>query len=243
MRFLLVVVLASTALAQISSFTLENRENKVIVTFNVPKGVPAPVVTGAPYSADQVIGNVQTLADGAHVDRGTSVRRFNRDSQGRTRFERPILVTRDENGWNLTVIEIRDPVDGLYFILDQQNKVAHRFATPSAPTAPAATLPAIGPQMQAGTPSPKPVTDGKRPETANEKLGSQMMEGVMVEGYRSTTTWPVGTQGNDRPIVSTHESWISEELKTEVFMKNSDPRFGENIFKLTNLERTEPDLT
>jgi len=69
-----------------------------------------------------------------------------------------------------------------------------------------------------------------------------MMEGVMVEGYRSTTTWPVGSQGNDRPIVATHESWYSRDLKTEVLTKNSDPRFGENTFKLTNLDRTEPDL-
>jgi len=202
-----------------------------------------PAVTGSPYSANQATESIQTLADGTHVTQTRNTSHITRDSRGRTRTERPILVTRGENGWNLTVPEIRDPVDGIYYILDQQNKVAHRFATPSAPTAPAATLPAIGPQMQVGTPSPKPVTDGKRPETSNEKLGSQMMEGVMVEGYRSTTTWPVGTQGNDRPIVSTHESWISEELKTEVFMKNSDPRFGENIFKLTNLERTEPDLT
>src|SRR5258708_24231489 len=94
--------------------------------------------------------------------------------------------------------------------------------------------------MQVGTPSPKPVTDGTRPETSNEKLGSQMMEGVMGEGYRATTTWPVGTQGNDRPIVSTHEPWISEELKTEMLIKNSHPRFAENTFKLPGIEHTKP---
>ncbi len=237
------VALASIALGQISPFTLESKANTVTVTFNAPRGTPIPAVTGAPYSANQATESVQTLADGTHVTQTRSTSHITRDSRGKTRTERPILVTRGENGWNLTVTEIRDPVEGLYYILDQQNKVAHRFATPSAPTAPAATLPAIGPQMQVGTPSPKPVTDGTRPETSNEKLGSQMMEGVMVEGYRSTTTWPVGTQGNDRPIVSTHESWISEELKTEVLMKNSDPRFGENTFKLTNIERTESDPT
>lgn len=231
------VLFASAALGQISSFTLESKENTVTVTFNAPKGVPAPVVAGAPYSADQVIGNVQTLADGSHVNQGTSVRRFVRDSQGRTRADRPLLVTRDANGWNLKVIEIRDPVEGLYTILDQQNKVAHRFATPW----PAVSRQAAVPQTPSGTVSPKPTRDGPRPETATEKLGSQMMEGVMVEGFRATTTWPVGTQGNDRPIVTTHESWYSQELKAEVLMKNSDPRSGENTFKLTNMERTEPD--
>jgi len=125
--------------------------------------------------------------------------------------------------------------------LDQQNKVAHRFATPSAPTTPQTARPAESPQAQVATAAPRPVADRARPETANEKLGSQMMEGVMVQGYRSTTTWPVGAQGNDRPIVSTHESWISEELKTDVLTKVSDPRFGETTFKLTKIERTEPD--
>jgi hypothetical protein len=231
------VFFASAVLGQISSFTLESKENTMIVTFNAPKGVPAPVVAGAPYSADQVIGNVQTLADGSHVNQGTSVRHFVRDSRGRTRTERPLLFTRDANGWNLRVIEIRDPVDGLYIILDQQNKVAHRFATPW----PAVSRQAAAPQTPSGVASPKPTRDGTHPETATEKLGSQMMEGVMVEGFRATTTWPAGSQGNDRPIVTIHESWYSQDLKTEVLMKNSDPRSGENTFKLTNMERTEPD--
>jgi hypothetical protein len=67
------------------------------------------------------------------------------------------------------------------------------------------------------------------------------MEGLMVEGFRTTTTWPLGAQGNDRPIVATHESWASEDLKTDVLTKISDPRFGETTFKLTKIERTEPD--
>jgi hypothetical protein len=229
------VLFASTALAQISSFTLDIKPNTVTVNFNTPRGLQAPAVTGAPYSADQVTGNIQMLADGTHVNQRKNVEHFVRDSQGRTRTER--LIIRDPNGWSLAVSEIRDPVNGLYYILDEQNKVAHRFATPST----SAPRTVVNPQAQVGTPSPKPVTDSSQLEKSNEKLGSQMMEGVMVEGFRSTTTWPVGTQGNDRPIVATHESWISDELKTEVLTKISDPRFGETTFKLTKIERTEPD--
>ncbi len=234
-----VLLLASTALGQISGFTLDLKPNTVAVNFNTPRGRPTPAVTGAPYSADEVTENVQTLADGTHVNQKKNVRHFVRDSQGRTRTER--LITRDANGWSLGVSEIRDPVEGLYYILDEQNKVAHRFATPATPAPAAVPRPAVSPQTQVGTPSPKPVTDAAQPERSNEKLGSQMMEGVMVEGFRSTTTWPVGAQGNDRPIVATHESWVSEELKTDVLTKISDPRFGETTFKLTKIERTEPD--
>jgi hypothetical protein len=64
---------------------------------------------------------------------------------------------------------------------------------------------------------------------------------MMVKGDRTTLTWPVGSQGNDQPIVSTHELWSSEELKTYVLKKSSDPRSGEDTFRLTNIERREPD--
>lgn len=226
------VPFSSTAYAQISSFTLDIKGDSVTVAFNAPRGLPAPAVTGAPYSADQVSENVLTLADGTHLTQNTNVRHFVRDSHGRTRTDRPLLATQD--GRNLRVIEIRDPVEGFYYIVDQQNKVAHRFATPAGPARPAVAA-------QAVTAPSKPSTDGGRPQISSEKLGSQMLEGVMVEGYRSTTTWPVGTQGNDRPIVTTYESWFSEALETEVLTKSSHPRSGESTFKLTRIERTEPD--
>jgi hypothetical protein len=242
MRTLFAIVLGcSTALGQISPFTLDSKANTVTVTFYAPRGLPAPTVTGAPYSADQVKENVQTLAGGTHVTQTRSTSHIIRDSRGRTRTER--LITRDANGWSLGVTEIRDPVEGLYWILDQQNKVAHRFATPSAPAPAAVTRPAATPQAQDGTPKPKHVSGGVHPDFSVEKLGSQMMEGVMVKGDRTTLTWPVGTQGNDGPIVTTHEFWFSEELKTNVLEKTSDPRSGEDTFKLTKIERTEPDPT
>src|SRR5260370_23976375 len=146
------VPLASTALGQISTFTLESKANTLTVTFYAPRGSPIPAVTGAPYSANQASETIQTLADGTHVTQTRSTSHIIRNSQGKTRTER--VITRDADGWNLTVTEIRDPVEGLYYILDQQDKVAHRFATPSAPT-----RPAVSPQTQVGTASPKPVTD------------------------------------------------------------------------------------
>ncbi len=60
--------------------------------------------------------------------RGTGARHFIRDSQGRTRTER--LITRDQNGWSLSVIEIRDPVEGVYCILAIQ-KTLSRVGKPN----------------------------------------------------------------------------------------------------------------
>jgi hypothetical protein len=67
------------------------------------------------------------------------------------------------------------------------------------------------------------------------------MEGVLVNGVRSTSTIPAGQIGNDRPITIVTEVWTSPDLKTVVYSKRSDPRMGEQTFQLTNIVRAEPD--
>jgi hypothetical protein len=74
-----------------------------------------------------------------------------------------------------------------------------------------------------------------------EDLGSQTMEGVLVNGVRTTHTIPAGQIGNERPITIVTEIWTSPDLKTVVFSKRSDPRMGEQTFRLTNIARAEPD--
>jgi hypothetical protein len=73
-----------------------------------------------------------------------------------------------------------------------------------------------------------------------EDLGSQTMEGVLVNGVRTTHTIPAGQIGNERPITIVTEVWTSPDLKTVVYSKRSDPRMGEQTFRLTNIVRTEP---
>ncbi|MBI4903000.1 MAG: hypothetical protein HY820_05150 [Acidobacteria bacterium] len=74
-----------------------------------------------------------------------------------------------------------------------------------------------------------------------EPLGKKMIEGVMAEGTRVTNTIPAGEIGNDRPIVSTEESWYSPDLQMVIYSKNVDPQFGETEYRVTNIRRTEPD--
>jgi hypothetical protein len=74
-----------------------------------------------------------------------------------------------------------------------------------------------------------------------EQLGKQTIEGVEAEGQRITVTIEAGKIGNDRPIVTVNERWYSPELQTVIFSKNSDPRIGETIYKLINIDRSEPD--
>jgi hypothetical protein len=78
-------------------------------------------------------------------------------------------------------------------------------------------------------------------ETRTENLGNQNIEGVDAEGTRTVTTIPAGAIGNERAIEIVYEKWVSRELQLVVMSKHSDPRFGEQTYRLTNINRSEPD--
>jgi len=73
-----------------------------------------------------------------------------------------------------------------------------------------------------------------------EALGKQMFEGVNADGTRYTTTLDAGSIGNDRPIQMVNERWYSPELQTTMMTRHSDPRSGEDTFRLINVSRNEP---
>jgi hypothetical protein len=74
----------------------------------------------------------------------------------------------------------------------------------------------------------------------SEQLGKKNVEGVIAEGTRSVQTIPVGDIGNDRPIEVVNEHWYSEEIQMTVMTRRSDPRTGEETFRLTNIRRGDP---
>ncbi len=78
---------------------------------------------------------------------------------------------------------------------------------------------------------------------ANDKvqtLADQTIEGVLAHGKQVTTTIPAGSIGNDQPIVVTSETWYSPDLQTVVLSKRNDPRVGESVMAVTNIQRVEP---
>ena len=205
-------------------------------------------VTGAPYSGEIVTETVQTLADGTHITHTMTPTKVYRDSFGRTREERSPFQGPADQPPNATerpiLIEITDPVGQVKYTLDVRGKVAHRQML-LAPVAVQGTT--GGGRAQAFVSQPKqaelatPATEPKAPQTVHEKLENQIIEGVLAEGTRTTTTWPEGSMGNDRPIVVVRENWRSPELKVPLLNKSMDPRSGERTEKLTNISRSEPD--
>jgi len=192
-------------------------------------------VKGAPYSATATTESTQVLADGNRIVHSQSGL-VARDSEGRTRREEtmgamgPLAVKGNKT------IFIHDPVNKSMIMLDPEQKTAH-------------VMKHDGPNMlkvmpRSGSPADVHVHIERSPEDANvqrESLGTQTIEGVSAEGTRITKTIASGAIGNDKPIVITIERWMSPDLHTLVLMKRSDPRFGDTIFRLTNIKRSEPD--
>ena len=79
-----------------------------------------------------------------------------------------------------------------------------------------------------------------RNSAQKESLGTQIIEGVQAEGARTTFTIPAGSIGNDLPIQIVSERWYSPELQTVVMTKHSDPRMGDTVYHLININRNEP---
>jgi hypothetical protein len=229
-------------------------------TMSMPRFMP-PAITGAPYSAEQIQEHVQTLADGTHITQNQMREKVFRDSLGRTRTERPLTMGRANGQDSPMIVEIADPVAGVRYTLDEQNKVAHRMtvegpseravrlsqaAGGAPPPPPAGVLATSGPVPQppqvVGYSGPALAANLNRAEESDEKLAPQIVEGVLAEGVRHTTTFPVGSQGNDRPFSVTFETWTSPDLKgAMVLSKRNDPRSGESTTRLTNISRDEPD--
>lgn len=74
----------------------------------------------------------------------------------------------------------------------------------------------------------------------NETLPPQMVEGQRAEGTRTTLTIPAGAMGNTLPIEVINERWYSPELKIVLVTRRFDPRFGDTVYRVINIDRSEP---
>lgn len=72
-------------------------------------------------------------------------------------------------------------------------------------------------------------------------LPGKELEGLRVNGERTSWTIDAGKVGNDKPIVMFREVWTSPDLMLTVMSRDFDPRSGEVIYRLQNVKRGEPD--
>ena len=227
-------------------------------------------VKGAPYSADTIVESSQTLADGNHIARKTTGRVY-RDGEGRTRREEdrqdgsvgvsisdPIagvaysLDPATKTAWKTgtaaagaimekleaSQVEAKRELDG------QQRKLeAEKMAAASrervGPGNPHVTEPREN--VVATTEGGFVTMRGGLYKVSDAPLEHKTIEGVAVEGRKTTSTIPAGKVGNEQPITITSEEWNSPDLKVLVLTKHADPRMGESSYRLLNIIRAEPD--
>lgn len=202
----------------------------------------ARAMKNAPYSAETISESVQVLGDGNKiVSQIKSI--THRDSEGRTRQE-TIVIGNDGAEEKQRMVSIDDPVAEVNYILDYKNKTAMKMEIPKFRQTAIRTAAPAAPMAVKGM-SAAPVRMTRRISTFhNEKvnkedLGTQVMEGVTVKGTRSSFTIPAGQIGNEKEIVSTTEVWISEDLGIPIQTTRTDPRFGNNTTKVSNIQRAE----
>lgn len=207
-------------------------------------GIGGKTVTGSPFSATFTTQTTQTLADGNQIQR-TTTGTIARDSEGRTRrdFTLPGIGPWETSGNPPPhVIVINDVVAGTQYILNPKNKIARqvppmRFRGHHGDRDGGRA----GFRQQGGPPPDAAGQTGK--DAVTTSLGTQTINGVQAEGTRYTRTIPAGAIGNQNPIVITTEKWYSPDLQMVVMSKRNDPRTGERITQLTNIQRTEPEAS
>lgn len=190
----------------------------------------AKTVTAAPFSASFSTQSTRVLADGNQIRRSTTGT-IARDGQGRTRRDLTLPAIGPWAASDKTpphVIFINDPVAGAQYVLQPDRKTARKLPRPPR-----------GRWRQGAPPSGSPLAK----DITTTSLGTQTIEGVSAEGTRYTRTIPTGQIGNEKPIVITTERWYSPDLQTTVMIKRSDPRMGDTVFQLTNIQRQEPDAS
>jgi len=207
--------------------------------------VGGKTVTGAPFTAIFTTQSTQALADGNQIQRSTSGT-FARDNQGRTRRD---VTLAGIGPWAASgkpaphVIMINDVVANTQYILNPNTKIAHQVQPPRFGRHHGGREGAFG---RRGAPPDDAEPDDAGPnqkDVVTTSLGTQTINGVPAEGTRYTRTIPAGAIGNQNPIVITAERWYSPNLQMVVLRKRNDPRTGETITQLTNIQRGEPDAS
>ena len=195
-------------------------------------GIAGKTVTGAPFTASFSTQETQTLTDGNKIETSTTVT-MARDAQGRTRRDMTLPAIGPWAAAGKTppqVSFINDPVAGTGYILEADTKTARLMR---------------GGHRGEGKGGPGGEGKGAeaKNETTTESLGTQTISGISTQGTRYTRTIPAGVMGNEKPIVIVTERWYSPDLQITVMTKRTDPRMGETVFQLTNIQKQVPAAT
>jgi hypothetical protein len=191
-------------------------------------------VTNSPFSADLV-----TINDHAAGQPGIKTEfhgQVARNSQGESYFAME-LVRPVRDSTQPMRVTITDPSAQTITSIDQQSKIAY-VSHVSANNLNKA--PALTPGSNLPTADGRPA--GAAGTTKTESLGTKEIAGVQVAGLRTIHTNPPNGP-DDKPFVSTVETWSSPELKVVVMTEVRTSNGDHHVTRLENIVRTEPSAT
>ena len=214
------------------------------------------LVKGQPFFAELTVETVWPLQNGGSTTH-RSVSLIYRDGEGRTR--RDLMpsqaVTENAVGLKPQISIINDPVAAFSYVLDHRASLARRMTSLSiretasdeesvkikASEVTNSRFRILSPRRAAeNNQKPREGVAAHPAGTKKEFLGQREIDGILAEGERLTQTIPVGIFGSQDSIKIVSEQWYSPNLRTVLQIKRFDPRFGESIYNLTNINRSEP---
>ncbi len=230
---------------------------------------PAEVIAGKPYSARLTVEVLQPLIDGNSITVEHHSRVF-RDAEGRTRrddelgiggvIQHSVLVADPVAGLSFTLDPERRVAQRLPQAVQRSAQVAFAqdlqpgaagstssfdvtLPSPLAADKPlpldAALHPAAAANFSADTPIKLPFPG----DPHSVSLGEKSIEGVRVNGTRTTVTIPAAAIGNRAPIEIVTEQWYSPDLNVVMLSEHRDPRVGQTRYRLHDIARSAPDPT
>lgn len=230
-RLIITAVLASLGFVSVAFVARIARAQWAMGALPFARRIFVTPIPGAPFSATEEVSITSAAANGGAFQR-RSFALIARDSGGRihneSRVNVPLTSTRDP--WLISFM-VYDPNRQMSAFMNPYTHIAREITfTRAAGPAP--------PNNWAQHESPS--TLAADPNVRLDDLGTSLMEGLEVHGYRRTVTIPSKISGTPQPVIITDEYWYSEELHINMLEKHADPRTGELTVRLTKLIRVEP---
>jgi len=185
--------------------------------------IPVPVVSGHPFSADEV--DIASPSPNVRNVPPKQTTRVYRDSAGRTRIDASISANQISSHF----VDINDPVAGFYCTLDSDKKVARRIVYSAGVGQPIRTTVNPADEVRFYRPGGASLSTPQ-----SEPLGSERIAGLMAEGLRITTKYSPNSRGDE-------ETWFSPDLQMTLRIQIFNSIMGNRTINLENLDQRDPD--
>jgi hypothetical protein len=200
------------------------------VEIRIP-GIFVTPVPNAPFSAKVDIVSQEKLPDGS-LNIRTSTAHVARQSSGRIYNELRALVPSSFKGDPpLLSAHIYDPTTHLNIFLNPNTRLARESIFQRPPAPPPNSVPG-----RIADPS-------VNPSVKEEDLGMQSIGTTLLRGIRKSRSVPADQSGTGKQIVIVDEYWYSPDLSIYLIIKHNDPRTGEQIVAVSEIDRHEPDAS